>query len=149
MLVGIVRLFADKEKGSPKKIGNCPFVAESTAEFRSRCASKLLGHSLGVLGAELFNAAGFNDTRLSARVERVAGGGRIELEHRVGHAVDFNRFARLNGGRDDERLVDGHVDKSDFAIFGVNAFLHFSKIPSLSVGRPDGLTSRPDGFRVL
>lgn len=77
------------------------------------------------LGTELFNAAGFNDTGLSACVERVASRGRIELEHRVGHAVDFNRFARLNGGTDDERLVDGEVDESDFAIFGMNAFLHF------------------------
>ena len=68
---------------------------------------------------------GKNEILTDIDVERVAGGGRIELVHRVGHAVDFDRFTRLSGGTDDERLVDGEVDKSDFAVFGMNAFLHF------------------------
>ena len=57
----------------------------------------------------------------------MAGRGGIELEERVRHAVDFNRFARLNGGRDDEGLVDGEVDKCDFAVFGVNIGFHLIK----------------------
>ena len=76
------------------------------------------------LGAELFNAASFNDTRLSARVERVAFRRRIQLHERVRNAVDFHRFLRLSGGVDDERLVDGQIAEGNFAIFGVNTLFH-------------------------
>ena len=125
-------------KRAVRVVGDCPFESTARRTPYGRTAELLGGlgggcggvHGLllgSKLGAELFNAAGFNDARLSARVERVAGRGRIELEHRVGHAVDFNRFTRLSGGTDDERLVDGEVDESDFAIFGMNAFLHFFK----------------------
>lgn len=78
-----------------------------------------------VLGAELFNAAGFNDTSLSTRVEGVAFRRGIELEERVGLTVDFNRFLRLDRARDDEGLVDRKVDESNLAVFGVNIGFHF------------------------
>ena len=79
---------------------------------------------VGILGAEFFHAAGFNDTRLSARVERVAFRRRIKLNERIGHAVDFNRFLGLSGGLDDERLVDGQIAEGYFAIFGMNTLFH-------------------------
>ena len=90
----------------------------------SRVERSLLGSELR---AELFHAASFDDARLCARIEGVAGRRRIKLEHRIGHAVNLNGFLRLNGGADDERLVDGKVDESDFAVFGVNIRLHLKR----------------------
>ena len=130
-------VFSGQMKRAVRRIGDCPFWKRRADGPHGPEPAILLGglggfgggvHGLllgGELGAELFNAAGFDDARLSARVERVAGGGRIKLVHRVGHAVDFDRFTRLSGGTDDERLVDGEVDESDLAVFGMNAFLHF------------------------
>ena len=99
---------------------DCPF----SQNFRS--PDRLLGllGKVGVLGAELFNTTSFNDTRLSARVERVAFRRRIQLHERVRNAVDFHRFLRLSGGVDDERLVDGQIAEGNFAIFGVNTLFH-------------------------
>ena len=95
-------------KRAVRVVGDCPFESTARRTPYGRTAELLGGlgggcggvHGLllgSKLGAELFNAAGFNDARLGARVERVAGRGRIELEHRVGNAVNFNRFLRLNG----------------------------------------------------
>lgn len=86
----------------------------------------LLGHA-SVLGAELFNAAGFNDAGLSAGVEGVAFRRGIKLEERIGHAVDFNGFLGLHSRVDDEGLVDGQVDESDRTVFGMNVLFHFLK----------------------
>lgn len=90
---------------------------------KTDCLLGLLGH-VGVLGAELFNAASFNDTRLSARVERVAVRRRIQLDQRIGHAINFNGFFRLSRRLDDEGLVDGQVAESNFTIFRVNTLFH-------------------------
>ena len=109
--------------------------------FGSSVESLLLSSKLG---AEFFNATSFNDTGLSAGVEGVAFRGGIQLVERVSHTVDFNRFFRLNSRTDDEGLVDGQVDESDFAVFRVNVFFHFKKIPSYDVGRPGGLASLPE-----
>ena len=89
-----------------------------------RVEGLLLG---GELRTELLDAAGFNDAGLGARVEGVAGRGGIELEERVRHAVDFNRFARLNGGRDDEGLVDRKVNEGNGTVLGVDIRLHFER----------------------
>ena len=82
---------------------------------------------VSVLGAELFHTAGFDDAGLGAGVEGVAFRARIKLEERVGHAVDFNRFARLNGGRDDEGLVDRKVNEGNGTVLGVDIRLHFER----------------------
>lgn len=92
--------------------------------FGGRVEGLLLG---GELRTELLDAAGFNDAGLGTRVEGVAGRGGIELEERVRHAVDFNRFARLNGGRDDEGLVDRKVNEGNGTVLGVDIRLHFER----------------------
>ena len=99
--------------------------------FERKLLRGLFGE-VGVLGAEFFHAAGFDDTGLSARVEGVAFRRRIELDERIGHAVDFNRFLGLSGRLDDERLVDGQIAEGHFAIFGVNTLFHLQSFPKKS-----------------
>ena len=90
-------------------------------------------HSLGLGGelrAELLDTARFNDARLSAGVEGVAGRRGIDLEKGIGLAVDINGFLGLNGRGDDKGLIDGNVEERDLAVLRENALLHFILIPS-------------------
>ena len=70
----------------------------------------------GETGAELFHAAGFDDTRLGARVERVRFGGHVALEERVRLAVDFDGFARVDRRTGDELVARLQVGEDDFCL---------------------------------
>src|SRR5690606_21547869 len=58
--------------------------------------------SAGETGAEFLNTTCFNDTRLRASVERMGLGSHITFEKRVGFAIQFDGFARVQRGAADD-----------------------------------------------
>lgn len=75
-------------------------------------------------GTEFFDAAGFNDASLSARVEGVRFRGYVALEKRVAFAIDLGVLTSLDRGADNEFVARLNIKEHNFAILGVKAFFH-------------------------
>src|SRR5690606_30889608 len=75
-------------------------------------------------GAELLDAAGFDDAALGAGVEMMRLRGDIALELRVGFAGEVDGFTAAQGRARDKDVAGLLVQKHDVAVFGVDAFFH-------------------------
>ncbi|SIT46019.1 exported hypothetical protein [Paraburkholderia ribeironis] len=94
----------------------------ATPQVLLRCC--LAGSARTELLVELLDAAcGVHDLLL-AGVERMRFRRDFDLRERVGLAVEFGRFARLDGRARHELEVVRHIDEQDFAVIRVNAFFH-------------------------
>src|ERR1700744_3233313 len=105
----------------------------ATSQGLLRCC--LAGSARAELVAELLTAAcGVHDLLL-AGVERMRFRRHFDLGERVGLAVEFGGFTRLDGRARHKLEVDRHVDEQDFAVIRVNAFFHVFSF-NLAVASP-------------
>ena len=122
----------------------CPVVAfrPTQGETPLKSGGFLDGTSgAGKTGAELLDAASFDDAGLGARVEEVRLRSDLAFEQRVGLAIDFDGFTAVQGRARNESVAGLLVQKNNFAVFGVDAFFHGNFLwlaPLLVVGRQSG-----------
>src|SRR5690606_18103099 len=77
-----------------------------------------------VARVELLDAAGAVEDALLARVERVRGGGDLDVHDRVGLAVQLDGLLARQGRAREEGLAARQVTEDDRLVVGVDVGLH-------------------------
>src|SRR5579859_7406052 len=140
----------DEEAETKKGSSRCPFLLllrcgprPATRRVLLRCC--LAGSARAELLVELLDAACRVHDLLLAGVERMRFRRYFDLGERVGLAVEFGGFTRLDGRARDKLEVDRHVDEQDFAVIRVNAFFHGLSF-NLAVANPRAAATNADSI---